>query len=161
MPSPMVHDPLTRLMCCPTSDGAAILCSEEFVYKYGAEPRHRDRRHGHGFTVVAQQHRRLRDPRITIRMSSRRLNSEAERRNNRNWTTSVTRVLVHCRLPMRRPGVDVEMMAAFLIPCRNHSSNHLPRPLAPHGDHRSDVHSNHLLRGRRCLQTVRRTLRSQ
>jgi len=31
--SPMVHEPLTKLQCCPTSDGsaAAILCSEKFL----------------------------------------------------------------------------------------------------------------------------------
>ncbi|KAJ7394650.1 sterol carrier protein 2 [Desmophyllum pertusum] len=37
--SPMIFDPLTKLQCCPTSDGsaAAILASEEFVKKYGLE----------------------------------------------------------------------------------------------------------------------------
>ncbi|XP_060594027.1 sterol carrier protein 2-like, partial [Ruditapes philippinarum] len=37
--SPKVHDPLTKLQCCPTSDGAAaaILCSEEFVHKHNLE----------------------------------------------------------------------------------------------------------------------------
>jgi len=37
--SPKVFDPLTKLQCCPTSDGAAaaILCDEEFVKKYGLE----------------------------------------------------------------------------------------------------------------------------
>lgn len=37
--SPMVFDPLTKLQCCPTSDGsaAAILASEEFVKKHGLE----------------------------------------------------------------------------------------------------------------------------
>jgi len=41
MKSPMVHEPLTKLQCCPTSDGAgaAILCSESFVYKYGLQSR--------------------------------------------------------------------------------------------------------------------------
>jgi len=31
--SPMIHSPLTKLQCCPTSDGsaAAILCSENFI----------------------------------------------------------------------------------------------------------------------------------
>jgi sterol carrier protein 2 len=31
--SPMIHEPLTKLQCCPTSDGsaAAILCSENFL----------------------------------------------------------------------------------------------------------------------------------
>ncbi|KAL6051986.1 sterol carrier protein 2 [Balamuthia mandrillaris] len=35
-----VHEPLTMLQCCPTSDGAAaaILCSEEVVRKYNLEP---------------------------------------------------------------------------------------------------------------------------
>jgi acetyl-CoA acetyltransferase len=35
----MVYDPLTKLQCCPTSDGAgaAILASEEFVKKHGLE----------------------------------------------------------------------------------------------------------------------------
>lgn len=39
--SPKVHEPLTKLQCCPTSDGAgaAIVCSEEFVYKYGLQNR--------------------------------------------------------------------------------------------------------------------------
>lgn len=34
--APMVHDPLTKLMCCPTSDGsgAAIIVSEDFVEKH-------------------------------------------------------------------------------------------------------------------------------
>lgn len=37
--SPAVHGPLTKLQCCPTSDGAgaAIVCSERFVYKYGLQ----------------------------------------------------------------------------------------------------------------------------
>ncbi|KAH9499836.1 sterol carrier protein 2 [Bulinus truncatus] len=37
--SPMVHYPLTKLQCCPTSDGSAcaILASEEFVKKHGLE----------------------------------------------------------------------------------------------------------------------------
>jgi len=37
--APMVYDPLTKLQCCPTSDGsgAAILASEEFVKKHGLE----------------------------------------------------------------------------------------------------------------------------
>ncbi|NNL68156.1 MAG: lipid-transfer protein [Myxococcales bacterium] len=37
--SPMVYEPLTKLQCCPTSDGsgAAILASEEFVRKHGLE----------------------------------------------------------------------------------------------------------------------------
>lgn len=35
----MVFDPLTKLQCCPTSDGsaAAVLASEEFVKKHGLE----------------------------------------------------------------------------------------------------------------------------
>ena len=35
MNSPKIYDPLTKLQCCPTSDGAAcaILCSEDFVKK--------------------------------------------------------------------------------------------------------------------------------
>ena len=35
--APMVYEPLTRLQCCPTSDGAgaAILASEDFVRKHG------------------------------------------------------------------------------------------------------------------------------
>jgi len=34
--APMVHDPLTKLQCCPTSDGsaAAVLASEDFVKKH-------------------------------------------------------------------------------------------------------------------------------
>jgi sterol carrier protein 2 len=41
MKSPMVHEPLTKLQCCPTSDGAAcaILASESFVHKYGLQNR--------------------------------------------------------------------------------------------------------------------------
>ena len=37
--APMVHDPLTKLQCCPTSDGsaAAVLCSEEVVKRHGLE----------------------------------------------------------------------------------------------------------------------------
>ena len=37
--APMVYDPLTKLQCCPTSDGsgAAILASQEFVEKHGLE----------------------------------------------------------------------------------------------------------------------------
>jgi len=36
MKAPVVHEPLTKLQCCPTSDGAgaAILCSLEFVEKH-------------------------------------------------------------------------------------------------------------------------------
>jgi sterol carrier protein 2 len=35
--APMIYEPLTKLQCCPTSDGAgaAILASEEFVKKHG------------------------------------------------------------------------------------------------------------------------------
>ena len=35
----MVHDPLTKLQCCPTSDGAgaAVLASEEFVKKHNLQ----------------------------------------------------------------------------------------------------------------------------
>lgn len=37
--SKMIFDPLTKLQCCPTSDGsaAAVLVSEEFVKKHGLE----------------------------------------------------------------------------------------------------------------------------
>ncbi len=37
--SPMIFDPLTKLQCCPTSNGsgAAILCSEAFVRKHKLE----------------------------------------------------------------------------------------------------------------------------
>jgi sterol carrier protein 2 len=37
--APMVYDPLTKLQCCPTSDGsgAAILASEDFVKKHGLQ----------------------------------------------------------------------------------------------------------------------------
>jgi len=37
--APMVHDPLTKLCCCPTSDGAgaAILCSEDFMKKHNLQ----------------------------------------------------------------------------------------------------------------------------
>jgi sterol carrier protein 2 len=37
--APMVYEPLTKLQCCPTSDGAgaAILASEAFVKKHGLE----------------------------------------------------------------------------------------------------------------------------
>jgi sterol carrier protein 2 len=37
--APMVWDPLTKLQCCPTSDGAgaAILASEDFVRKHGLQ----------------------------------------------------------------------------------------------------------------------------
>jgi sterol carrier protein 2 len=37
--APMIYDPLTKLQCCPTSDGAgaAILASEAFVKKHGLE----------------------------------------------------------------------------------------------------------------------------
>jgi len=39
MNSPMVYEPLTKLQCCPTSDGAAavIVCSEDFVIKHGLQ----------------------------------------------------------------------------------------------------------------------------
>jgi acetyl-CoA acetyltransferase len=39
MNAPMVYDPLTKLQCCPTSDGAgaAILASEDFVRKHGLQ----------------------------------------------------------------------------------------------------------------------------
>ena len=37
MKSPKIHGFLTKLQCCPTSDGAgaAIVCSEKFVKKHG------------------------------------------------------------------------------------------------------------------------------
>ena len=37
--APMVYEPLTKLQCCPTSDGAgaAILCSEDVVKRHGLE----------------------------------------------------------------------------------------------------------------------------
>jgi len=37
--APMIHDPLTKLQCSPTSDGSAacIVCSEDFVKKHGLE----------------------------------------------------------------------------------------------------------------------------
>ena len=37
--SKMMHDPLTKLQCCPTSDGAgaAVLCSEAVVKRHGLE----------------------------------------------------------------------------------------------------------------------------
>jgi acetyl-CoA acetyltransferase len=37
--APMVYEPLTKLQCCPTSDGsgAAIVASEDFVRKHGLE----------------------------------------------------------------------------------------------------------------------------
>jgi acetyl-CoA acetyltransferase len=37
--APMVYEPLTKLQCCPTSDGAAaaILASEDFVRRHGLE----------------------------------------------------------------------------------------------------------------------------
>ena len=39
MNAPMVYEPLTKLQCCPTSDGAgaAILCSEDFVRKHNLQ----------------------------------------------------------------------------------------------------------------------------
>jgi sterol carrier protein 2 len=39
--APMVYEPLTKLQCCPTSDGAgaAILASADFVRKHGLEAR--------------------------------------------------------------------------------------------------------------------------
>jgi len=39
--APMVHQPLTKLHCCPTSDGgaAALVVSEEFVKQRGLEAR--------------------------------------------------------------------------------------------------------------------------
>lgn len=39
MSSPKVHEPLTKLQCCPTSDGAAcaILCSEEFMLRHNLQ----------------------------------------------------------------------------------------------------------------------------
>src|SRR4051812_12995325 len=39
--APMVFEPLTKLQCCPTSDGsgAAVLCSEDVVDKYGLRDR--------------------------------------------------------------------------------------------------------------------------
>ena len=39
--APMVHEPLTELYCCPTSDGgaAAVIASEKFVKERGLESR--------------------------------------------------------------------------------------------------------------------------
>jgi sterol carrier protein 2 len=36
MSSPKIHDPLTKLQCCPTSDGAAcaIICSEKYLNQH-------------------------------------------------------------------------------------------------------------------------------
>jgi acetyl-CoA acetyltransferase len=41
MEAPMVYEPLTKLQCCPTSDGsaAAVLASEDFVKRHGLEDR--------------------------------------------------------------------------------------------------------------------------
>jgi sterol carrier protein 2 len=41
MGSTMVFEPLTKLQCCPTSDGAAaaIVASEDFVKRHGLEPK--------------------------------------------------------------------------------------------------------------------------
>jgi sterol carrier protein 2 len=46
--SPMIHEPLTKLQCCPTSDGAgcAILASEDFVVRH--------RLQGQAVEIVAQ-----------------------------------------------------------------------------------------------------------
>jgi sterol carrier protein 2 len=37
--APMVYEPLTKLQCCPTSDGAAaaVVCNEEFVKKHNLQ----------------------------------------------------------------------------------------------------------------------------
>ncbi len=39
--APPVFGPLTKLQCCPTSDGAgaAIVCSEDFIKKHGLQPK--------------------------------------------------------------------------------------------------------------------------
>ena len=39
--SPSVHAPLTKLQCCPTSDGAAaaVIASEAFVKRHGLQDR--------------------------------------------------------------------------------------------------------------------------
>jgi sterol carrier protein 2 len=39
MNSPCIYGPLTKLQCCPTSDGsaAAILATEDFVHAHGLE----------------------------------------------------------------------------------------------------------------------------
>src|SRR5207253_10399111 len=39
--APMVYEPLTKLQCCPTSDGgaAAVLASDDFVKRHGLEGR--------------------------------------------------------------------------------------------------------------------------
>jgi sterol carrier protein 2 len=44
----MIYEPLTKLQCSPTSDGAAaaILCSEEFVIKHGLQ--------GNAIEIIAQ-----------------------------------------------------------------------------------------------------------
>ncbi|KAK2168883.1 hypothetical protein LSH36_13g02111 [Paralvinella palmiformis] len=46
--STMIHNPLTKLQCCPTSDGAgaAVIVSEEFVHRRGLE--------GQAVEIVAQ-----------------------------------------------------------------------------------------------------------
>lgn len=40
MKSPKIFGPLTKLQCCPTSDGSAavIIANEEFVRKHHLEP---------------------------------------------------------------------------------------------------------------------------
>ena len=60
----MIHDPLTKLQCSPTSDGAAavIVASERFVEQHGLwRPGDRDRRagDGHGPREHVRRERRL------------------------------------------------------------------------------------------------------
>ena len=40
MASPLIYDPLTRLMCCPPTCGAAaaVICSPEFAARHGIDP---------------------------------------------------------------------------------------------------------------------------
>jgi sterol carrier protein 2 len=44
--SAKIHDPLTKLQCCPTSDGsaAAVVASEKFVVEHGLQDQVRWRR---------------------------------------------------------------------------------------------------------------------
>jgi sterol carrier protein 2 len=53
MNSAKIHDPLTKLQCCPTSDGsaAAIVASEKFVIEHGLQSQVRGRAGGRFFKL--------------------------------------------------------------------------------------------------------------
>ena len=87
--APMIHEPLTKLQCSPTSDGAAaaIVASERFVDEHGPlGPGDRDRRPGDGHRPaleLVRRDRRLHQDRRLRHVTRRRPNRPTSRRSSR------------------------------------------------------------------------------